>query len=91
MFGTDRGSIAKSYPEQEVMNRMIVLAACLRPTTFRIISQPDFAARSKRQTLVTAEIARAAEILTLPFRVVLASDDRWYIEQIRLSAESFSC
>lgn len=92
VFGTDRGSIAKAYPEQEVRDRMIVLAACLRPTLFRITSQPDFEAQRNRETLVTAEITRDRnEIISLPFRVVQANDDRWYVEQIHLSVDSFSC
>jgi len=91
VFGTDQGSISKAYPEQEVTDRMIVLAACLRPVSFRITSQPDFSARDRGETTVTAEIARLPANISLPFRVVLADDDRWYIEQIVLSLQTFEC
>ncbi len=91
VFGTDQGSISRAYPEQEVTDRMIVLAACLRPVSFRITSQPDFSARERGESLVTAEIARTPTNVTLPFRVVLARDDRWYIEQIILSLQTFEC
>jgi hypothetical protein len=91
VFGTDQGSISRSYPEQEVTDRMIVLAACLRPVNFRITSQPDFSARERGQTTVTADIARLPANITLPFRIVLAGDDRWYIEQIVLSLQTFEC
>jgi hypothetical protein len=91
VFGTRAGSISKAYPEQEVTDRMIVLAACIRPVSFRITSQPDFSARDRGEMVVTAEIARLPENVTLPFRVVLAGDDRWYIEQIILSLQNFEC
>lgn len=91
VFGTDQGSISKAYPQQEVTDRMIVLAACIRPVGFRITSPPDFTAAERGETLVTAEIARAPTNVTLPFRVVLARDDRWYIEQIVLSLQTFEC
>jgi hypothetical protein len=91
VFGTEHGSISRAYPEQEVRDRMIVLAACIRPVTFRIRSQPDFSARDRGETLVTAEIARTPTNVTLPFRVVIATDDRWYIEQIVLSLQTFEC
>jgi hypothetical protein len=91
VFGTDEGSISKAYREQEVTDRMIVLAACLRPVSFRIISQPDFSARDRGETIVTAEIARTPANVSLPFRTVLAKDGRWYIEQINLSLQTFEC
>jgi hypothetical protein len=91
VFGTDQGSISRSYPEQEVTDRMIVLAACIRPVSFRIRSSPDFSARERGESLVTAEIARTPTNVTLPFRTVLARDDRWYIEQIILSLQTFEC
>ncbi|UCC82368.1 MAG: hypothetical protein JSW46_15480 [Gemmatimonadota bacterium] len=91
VFGTDQGSISRAYPEQEVTDRMIVLAACLRPVSFRITSQPDFSARERGESLVTAEIARTPTNVTLPFRVVLARDDHWYIEQIILTLQTFEC
>lgn len=91
VFGTEDGSISKAYSEQEVRDRMIVLAACLRPVSFRIRSQPDFSAADRGETVVTAEIARAPANVTLPFRVVLAGDGRWYIEQIVLSMQTFEC
>ncbi len=91
VFGTEQGSISRSYPEQEVTDRMIVLAACVRPVSFRITSPPDFSARERGETLVTAEVARVPTNVTLPFRVILARDDRWYIEQIVLSLQTFEC
>lgn len=91
VFGTQRGSIRRSYPATEVRDRMIVLAACLRPDRFRITSQPDPRAYDNEQTVVTAEITRDSDTISLPFRVVLGGDDRWYIEQIQLSTSSFSC
>lgn len=91
VFGTEDGSISRAYSEQEVRDRMIVLAACLRPVNFRITSQPDFSARDRGETTVTAEIARTPANMSLPFRVVLAKDDRWYIEQIVLSLQTFVC
>lgn len=91
VFGTRNGSIRKAYPASEVHDRMVILAACLRPTTFRIVSQPDPQARANGQTIVTAELIRDSEALTLPFRTVLASGDRWFVEQIQLDQSSFTC
>ncbi len=91
VFGTQRGSIRHSYSAEEVRDRMIVLAACLRPDQYRITSQPDPRAYENEQTVVTAEITRDVDTVSLPFRVVLGGDERWYIEQIQLSASSFSC
>ncbi|UCC73138.1 MAG: hypothetical protein JSV86_00815 [Gemmatimonadota bacterium] len=91
VFGSEEGSISKAYPEQEVRDRMIVLAACFRPVNFRITSQPDLMARERGETVVTADIARAPENVTLPFTVVRARDDRWYIVQVHLSLQTFTC
>jgi hypothetical protein len=89
VFGTEHGSIQRAYSAQEVRDRMIVLAACLRPSSFRVITQPDPAAWSARRTTVTVELTRGTESAALPFRVVLGRGDRWFIEQIDLS--SFAC
>jgi hypothetical protein len=91
VFGTEQGSISRSYPAQEVRDRMVVLAACLRPTAFRVITQPDPEAWREKKTVVTAELRRDGETLSLPFRCVLGRGDRWYIEQIQLSISSFAC
>lgn len=91
VFGTRDGSILGTYPAREVHDRMVVLAACLRPTTYRIVSQPDPAAWENKQTVVTVELVRDSEPLTLPFRVVLGRGDRWFVEQIQLNLSSFTC
>ncbi|UCF18364.1 MAG: hypothetical protein JSU87_10445 [Gemmatimonadota bacterium] len=91
VFGTKDGSIRNAYSSQEVRDRMVVLAACLRPVEFRIVTQSDPAARSGGETLVTAEIKRDEDMLTLPFRCVFGRGDQWFIEQIHLSLSSFSC
>ncbi len=86
VFGTQEGSINRSFDAEEVYSRMLVLAACFRPAGYRIITQPDPRAWQAKQTTVTVEIRRGQETLTLPFRVVLGRDDRWFIEQIDVSA-----
>jgi hypothetical protein len=89
VFGTESGSIRRSYSSEEVRNRMIVLAACLRPTEFRRLSSIDPEAGRKGWTLISVQINRGGELMTLPFRVVLGRGDRWFIEQIDLS--NFIC
>ncbi len=91
VFGTEDGSIFHSYANDEVMDRMIVLAACLRPIAYRIISRPDPDAWRRKETLVTAELSRDGVTLSLPFRTVLGPDDRWFVEQIHLETGSFAC
>ena len=85
VFGTEKGSISRSFSAEEVRNRMLVLAACFRPTAYRIITQPDPRAWQAKQTTVTVELRRGRETLTLPFRVILGKDERWFIEQIEVS------
>ena len=85
VFGTEKGSISRSFSAEEVRNRMLVLAACFRPTAYRIITQPDPRAWQAKQTTVTVELRRGRETLTLPFRVILGKDERWFIEQIEVT------
>jgi hypothetical protein len=89
VFGTEEGSISRGYSAEEVRSRMLVLSACLRPTVFRIITQPDPQAWSNKTTVVSVELTRGRERLTLPFRVVLGRGERWFIEQIDVS--NMSC
>ncbi len=85
VFGTDEGSIRRSFDADEVHNRMLVLAACLRPASYRIITQPNPDAWRAKQTTVTVDLVRGADTLTLPFRLVLGRGERWFIEQIEIS------
>lgn len=85
VFGTEHGSIGRSFSAEEVRSRMLVLAACMRPTRYRIITQPNPQAWRDKTTVVTIELTRAQETLTLPFRMVLGRGDRWFIEQIDVS------
>ena len=89
VFGTENGSISRSQPAEEVRNRMLVLAACLRPLEFTIISHPDPDAWQKKQTVVTVELLRDVGQTILPFTVVLGRGDRWFLERIDLS--TFAC
>ncbi len=89
VFGTERGSIHRSFSAEEVRSRMLVLAACLRPTSYRIISAPDPQAFRAKRAQVTVELKRGTEVSTLPFRLVYGRGERWFIEQIDVS--SFSC
>lgn len=89
VFGTEKGSMRRSHPAGEVRDRMIVLSACLRPTTFRVIAQSDSQARGAGRTPVTVDLMRGSQGVNLPFSVVLGRGQRWYIEQIDFS--SFSC
>lgn len=91
VFGTRSGSILGTYPAREVHDRMVILAACLRPTSYRIVSQPDPAAWENKETVVTAEVMRDVEPLTLPFRVVLGRGERWFVQQIQFNLSSFTC
>ncbi len=89
VFGTERGSIHRSFSAEEVRNRMLVLAACLRPSSYRIITAPDPQAFRAKRAQVTVELRRGAQSATLPFRLVYGRGERWFIEQIDVS--SFSC
>lgn len=89
VFGTERGSVHRSFSAEEVRNRMLVLAACLRPSTYRIISAPDPQAFRAKRAQVTVELKRGAQTATLPFRLVYGRGERWFIDQIEVS--SFSC
>jgi hypothetical protein len=57
VFGTENGSIRRSYDASEVRDRMIVLSSCLRPAQFTIISHPDPNAWQKKVTVVTVDNA----------------------------------
>lgn len=89
VFGTESGTIRRSRSSEEVRSRMIVLSACLRPSSFRIVSGGDVDSRMEGRVVVTVELRRADQVHTLPFRVVRGSGDRWFIEQIELG--SFAC
>ncbi len=89
VFGTERGSIRESFSAEEVRNRMLVLAACLRPSSYRIISAPDPQAYRVKRAQVTVELKRGVETATLPFRLLYGRGERWFIDQIDVS--SFSC
>ena len=86
VFGTERGSVHRTMSAEEVRNRMIVLSACLRPASHRIIAESDFASRQSGQASVTVELSRGKDTLTLPFRIVIGPEDRWFIDRIDLSA-----
>jgi hypothetical protein len=85
VFGTEEGSIHRSMSVEEVRSRMLVLAACIRPTTFRIITQPDPQAWRAKSTSVTVEVTRPQGAVNLPFRLVLGRGEQWYIVQIDVS------
>ncbi len=88
VFGTENGTIQRSYSQEEVRNRMIVLSACLRPSEFRLISryEPD---SSRRRADISVELTRGQNTSTLPFHLVRGRGDRWFIERVDLS--TFSC
>jgi hypothetical protein len=86
VFGTENGSIWRSFSREEVRGRMLVLAACLRPNAYRIVSQPDPGARRSGRTIVTSEVARGDDTVTLPFSLVLGRGERWFIERIDVAA-----
>ncbi|MEE9133771.1 MAG: hypothetical protein V3U13_09425 [Gemmatimonadota bacterium] len=86
VFGTEEGSISRSFSAQEVRDRMIVLSACFRPMGYRIITQPDPQAWQARQTTVTVQLRRSQGVLTLPFVLVLGRGDRWFVQQIVMSS-----
>lgn len=89
VFGTESGSIRRSYSAEEVRNRMIVLSACLRPVSFRISSQGDVGSQGRGESVVTVDLERDDGHHTLPFRLVRGREDRWFITRIELG--SFAC
>lgn len=89
VFGTRRGSIMRSYSSSHVRDRMIVLAACLRPDNFRKLSQLDPRASTAGETTVTVEIVRGEETSTLAFEVVRGREGRWFVTRIDLT--DFKC
>lgn len=88
VFGTQQGSVHRTMSAEEVRNRMIVLSACFRPVRYRIVAESDFASRESGQASVTAQVQRGEDSLTLPFRVVLGREDRWFIDRIDMTAVS---
>lgn len=82
VFGTKKGSILRSYPANEVRDRMIFLAACLRPDSFRKLSQIDPRSGKTGTTTVTIELVRGDESRQLSFRVTRGREDRWFVNQI---------
>ncbi len=91
VFGTERGSIYRSRSRKEVRSRMLVLAACLRPTSFRIISNLDPDAQRLGSTMVSVELQRGEHRMLLPFSIVKGRQERWFIDQIHLQESSFAC
>ncbi len=89
VFGTEEGSVYRSLSREEVRSRMLVLAACIRPVTFRIITQPDPQAWRAKTTNVTVEVTRPQGVVNLPFRLVLGRGDQWYI--VRIDVSNLSC
>ena len=89
VFGTQRGSIMRSFSSSHVRDRMIVLAACLRPDSYRKLSQLDPRASRAGETTVTVEITRGEEASTLPFEVVRGRENRWFVKRIDLT--DFKC
>lgn len=89
VFGTERGSIKRSFSKEEVHDRMVVLAACLRPTAFRKLSQLDPRAGRTGSTTVSVELTRGDESVTLAFSVIRGRAERWFVERIDLT--NFSC
>lgn len=85
VFGTERGSIRRSFSAEEVRSRMLVLAACMRPAVFRILSQPDPQAWQNKSTVVSVEVNRGGDVITVPFRVILGRGEKWFIVQIDVS------
>lgn len=88
VFGTEGGSVHRSMASDEVRDRMIVLAACLRPVSFRLISESDPLTRDSGKAGVTAEMTRQLDTLTLPFSIVRGRGGRWFIDHIDLSSVS---
>ena len=91
VFGTERGSIYRSRSRKEVRSRMLVLAACLRPTSFRIVSNLDPDAQRLGNTMVSVELQRGQQTMLLPFSIVKGRQERWFIDQIHLQESSFAC
>lgn len=91
VFGTEQGSMYRSRSRDEVRSRMIVMAACLRPTSFRIISDLDPNAHRMGKTTVTVELTRGDQAMNLPFSVVRGGQQRWFIDQIQIQESSFVC
>lgn len=85
VFGTESGSIHRSMSAEDVRSRMIVLSACLRPGTYRIIVQSDAISRQRGKAGVTVEVDRGSDTLVLPFSVVRGREDRWFIDRIDIS------
>lgn len=89
VFGTENGSISRSFPAQEVRDRMIVIAACLRPDAYRRLSQLDPDAQRVGSTTVSVELIRGTQKTMLPFKLVLGRGDRWFVTQVDFS--TFTC
>ncbi len=89
VFGTEKGSIKRSFPNQEVRDRMVVLTACFRPTAFRKLSQLDPRAGQTGTTTVTVQLVRGSELIRLAFTVVRGRAERWFVERIDLT--NFTC
>ena len=85
VFGTENGSVYRSMSAEEARNRMIVLSACFRPVSYRIIAESDVTSRSAGQTSVTAEVDRGEDTLVLPFSVVSGRGERWFIDRIDMT------
>jgi hypothetical protein len=89
VFGTENGSISRSYPASEVRDRMIVLSACLRPVQFTLVSHSDPEAWQRKTTVVTVELVRDVGRSTMPFHLVVGRGDRWFVDRIDLT--EFAC
>ena len=85
VFGTEEGSVLRTMSGEEVRSRMLVLAACIRPMRFRIITQPDAQAWRTKTTVVTVEVTRPQDTVNLPFRLVLGRGDQFGPAQDRVA------
>lgn len=93
VFGTESGSFRRSRSAEYVRNWAISISTCLRPTSFRILTESTPQSRGTGRVTGSFELSRGPagrlETSILPFRAVRGRGDRWFVDLIDLA--DFSC
>ena len=82
LFGTRDGSIARTWSQQEIDDRMVLFASVLRHTDYTIASEQLVAGRRDEATQLNVQMVIRSDTVMVPFTLVRTAQQNWLIEQI---------